>query len=154
MKLNGWQRLFVLGSAGCGVAILAAACLSWPMPPRLSRLAFSTLAEYARLLSPEDYGGLADAEAETRLLQAMGSKPFAFWNAPRSTENPTSSLTEFRVAAHRRLQEIEYRDLWKRRTRHVAIYAGLWVSLCGLLYSVGIAMAWVRRGFRDDANVE
>ncbi len=106
MKLNGWQRIWVVLAALWLVPVVSFSIVTFPQGSELS-----------------------DEEIQQQLTEVRSA-----------VENRFSDLAilESQLSPQKRNEQI----------RHVAFGVGMWLVPIAVLYILGWATAWVRRGFR------
>ena len=159
MKLNGWQRLWVVFTVAWTLAVCLVGYANWPRPT-----------DYLRALE-------AGEETRERLASQSAAKPTVSNEAPGSSRppdldaegNPLPPRTVTRTvneliaagaiprgeeesteAALARLVErldSERQALRDDRVEHAGVTLMAWAIPPALLYALGLAVGWVRRGF-------
>lgn len=119
--LNGWQRLWVVFAGVTGIVAIALWWIAWP---RVDEATVTRLAECSKQLAPN--ARVAEIEADFELFRSCNG-----WWAYTLHKTPEAYISDI-----------------ERQRRDVTIgIAAAWAVLVGLVYALGWAVAWVRRGF-------
>ena len=133
MRLNGWQRLWLV------VSILLLALICWVTRLALPDLNTAVLSE----LEKSQCKQLRELEAGRTIVDSP------------ALDDPCRNLTLLRMSVSEKISTTaEYRayvegQRWQRIKRNLLE----WVEICVLIYILGWAVAWIRRGFRNDRAV-
>ncbi len=154
MKLNGWQRLWILVAAIWMLLVLALAWGAWPTPARVSaadvyaKMSPSEgrwLTDYNAIMgiSPAGPPGVRswsdlDNEVTNRKSAYVDGQKLEFWGGA-STEDQRQTVLAFRASLRR--------ILVKERVVLLEEAFGLWVAPLVALYALGLGIGWVSRGF-------
>lgn len=128
VRLNGWQRLWVLVSLLLLLPVTLLVVLLWPARD----------AEVVRDL----------ASLECAALQKLppGFVPERY----PSRDEPCRALQAFLIMSQAEVRSVAQYDSWlsRRKARTLAVGGLLWASAAALVYLAGRSVAWVRRGFQ------
>ena len=143
LKLNGWQRLWVLASSIYFVIVGVYVVLDFPQPESLSHdkeLVKKLSPQSKSLLVPEDKAGWQNAED---------------WGT--DVEIPNGSRLSFRKGVPEKDMAVASKEYWglistttnERRWSLVGFCALWWLVPCTVLYIFGWGIGWVYRGFQN-----
>ena len=161
MRLNGWQRLWVVVS-GCWLAVVAVvAWAAWPVPSQVS------VPEVFERVDPElrsrfDISGSAAAFARRlggRVVPLEPAKPITDEQGNPLPPGPIVDISdhvlqfvpgltgpEMTTAAAAYDDALQQVTAQKRR-RAFGVALAVWLAPVMVVYVLGAAVAWVRRGF-------
>ncbi|MBI3001860.1 MAG: hypothetical protein HYY46_25875 [Deltaproteobacteria bacterium] len=151
VKLNGWQRLWILVSVlwFVVVAFFTSALLPNSVPPErvYERLPKEMSAKLLKVVSnPFDIFDKSDRAEEVGISLHVDSGD-TLWFRKGVT------IKEAELVANT-YDELLRQSLRHERIQHLFPYAFLfWVVPCAVLYALGWAIAWVRRGFDQEWEI-
>lgn len=134
MRLNGWQRLWLVAVVIAGFATLFAALHFWV--DRDEMTAFHT------------------AQMEAMSDKNVGSIHSLMGAAPMSEDARKQKLKE--LAAKRYDEQMRFQlemDAYSStKIIYIVTHIVIWIAFSGMLYLVGLLFAWVARGFKSDGS--
>lgn len=158
-RFNGWQRLWVVASAFAAVCIASVLVLVWPTDAgRLEERAVYAveLGLKAIAIKAERAGNEVD---EFKARKALEQGP----QVVRRETYGDMSATELVQKLQPVLQDTEYASLFEtrmvadsahlfqERRQYAVVALAIWLGAITVLYLVGWSVAWVRRGFSNEA---
>ncbi|MCJ1886088.1 hypothetical protein LNN38_14635 [Pseudomonas sp. LA21] len=154
MKLNGWQRLWVLVSLLLFVPTVLSLRVSFPTEETIyHNWASAGLIEFQHWYGDETGGYATYAEIQ------KGKSDVDFINERmKSIPSPSDKDTEVRLKFKEAVVRInsEYEEqlhkLPETQRNTVIVHVLWWLAICVTLYVFGWLIAWVRRGFHKQAT--
>lgn len=146
MRLNGWQRLWVVLAA---VWLLALAWQFFRLVPGEDSARRNARYKALSEIRATDFGKLVDC------MTQLGEPTYDL-DAPlyqRCDEQSRGLSAAESVKLRQRIEELlpqTKRDLLGVQLQFAALHIGAWVASVALLYGMGWVAAWVRRGFRRE----
>lgn len=143
MKLNGWQRLWVIATVAWFVAVLVEAISTMPTAAkyRATWLAFARAEAPSMVVKPSAFSAC--------LERAAASQPAKKYDALFSCEEPSPTPQDrARYAEVIATGEAEIsNDLLTNQAKHAGGMLLAWIVPSLLLYGLGLLVRWVARGF-------
>lgn len=129
MKLNGWQRLWVVVSV---LLVLPIALFTVQLCPKRD---------------PNILRDLVAPECNVLRTLPPGFVPLTY---PRN-DDPCRALETFLYLERVDVRSVTDYERYLSTGKWKAFGIGLttWIVLCGLIYSAGWSVAWIKRGFRQ-----
>jgi hypothetical protein len=140
-KLNGWQRLWVLASIVWLMAVGYYSATNYPG----ARPTFERIGRASCIL-----GDLYGRDAKRAIEQVLPQLASLDENSPRNCKELFQRIAESGRASQ--VQEVYGKFLAETRTAFFSRAVAYWVGPVVLAYLMGIAIAWVVRGFRRRAE--
>jgi len=157
IRLNGWQRLWIVLSILYLIPVVGLAIVFWPMPETTwHRDEF--IAQMPAELRQKVVGAYASKWKREEVLKSKkASPPYPDGFIPDPIEFPNGALIDTHAAVMQKDMERVAAAYWavvesntRNARREMAWQMALvWAIPCFTLYAVGWAAAWVRRGFRS-----
>lgn len=143
MRLNGWQRLWVVTVALWTVVVVLFSVSEWPTTWSISQ------ADVLRRLTPADARRFRDSEDRNSLSRQPGTRePGGFVGYSGHSVRLIEGLAD---ADRERLARTYVAALTvalhERRSGFILEAVAWWAVPTTVLYAFGWAIAWVRRGF-------
>lgn len=160
--LNGWQRLWVVGVVGWALVVAVVATLAWS-PPQLGEEGGLPPPAPRRSMIEQSNDPITENRSPST---ARVNVPSELIGGPRDRVvtvevSATSDAEEMRDEALRKARErlatdqrheLEHETLIQRRLQqHVLAAVIWWLVPVVVLSCTGVAVAWVRRGFRNSS---
>ena len=144
MKLNGWRRLWIMLSGLWLIAVMVLAYTRWPTEPPSS---FWEAADVVREIRPDVLWALKPRSPQN------ASKPGKIeidWDELRKEQEWNAAHPEVGIVSsyeYDRANALIASAVRQRQRLFVSKAIAAWVLPVAMLYMLGWAIAWVRRGF-------
>ena len=164
MRLNGWQRLWVVVSLAWGCVIAAACYVTRPteeFAPHRPAFEYQLAPESRALLLSSD-APYSAVEGTNNQARGKYSSTLLGYEPAVEVEMPNGHVMRFRADSSqedqervaREYSEIAMAALAPERIEHIQLFALLAVLPSLVLLVLGLGIAWVRSGFRESKHVE
>ncbi len=138
VKLNGWQRLWVVLSAIYLAIVIVFTWSSWPTRRQVENSWVYDLINVIK--DPKDYAyEIRDAYKDIpdgELIQRINAK---YSEKPDYKEILNTTNLKY---------QMEIESLWKDRFKTLGIALLAWLIPIGLIYLLGVATGWIYKGFK------
>ena len=156
MRLNGWQRLWVVLAALWGIGVIAFAWKEWPQESRIRPFEVTTDEPEPDNKFEILWGGAdvpsREVAASIRQHSRTSSDPNTRVGLPYIETEYESQIVYFPAGTLDSTVERELRrydeGVSLERRSHVRTAATLWAAPLIFLYACGVAVAWIVRGFQ------
>lgn len=136
MRLNGWQRLWVVSSLLMGLYL---ACIEARVYPDMAPVAV------------ESFQDVDTFEASMQLCDAFKNVATPAQRAACREKFVKPAPERYMARENYRLRVAAYQSLGHERRQFVGLVLMIWLTTCAALYAGGWLVAWVARGFRKPA---
>lgn len=154
MRLNGWQRLWVVA---CGFGVIAVAVGTMEYLPSDRQI----MRQWAQATVDRVYEYFQE-----RPNEAVGDGHIVLMEQYRITVGDRDNYEAYREGVQARYSSVDEgpridfgpinsrfsEQVWQLRIdqgKTVALWVGVWLIGCVVLYTAGSSVAWIRRGFRQ-----
>jgi hypothetical protein len=160
MKLNGWQRLWVAACVIYFVILASFVVVIFPQPSEIKHRA-----SFYQALPPEARASLVRSETEANpkvreLLQVLCEVDQRKDDQQITRANNGEQLCFKGDVTDANKSEIvqQYNQILQREVSDERLRMGgtallAWVMLCAIIYAVGWAIVWIRRGFQGHTKI-
>ena len=174
MRLNGWQRLWVVLAALYGIVVITIAWSEWPQESRIRRFEVTTDEPEPNNKFQILWGGADVPSKEVAASIRQSSRVSSVTSRPTSATAGPSLSTDPNARASLPYMEVEYESesiyfpagtldftverelrrydqgVWPERRSHLLTAGTVWAAPMIFLYVFGSAVSWIVRGFRTD----
>ncbi|MNF75142.1 hypothetical protein D3C84_571980 [compost metagenome] len=156
MKLNGWQRLWVFVMLASGSIVAWDAVESYPTESELfnswSYDGLRWIQVHVQGKTPERHISMGDVRPENKsdkeIVEMLRRYP---QEKAGGTDKDAAFLADNISKANKRF-EIELNALPAKQAGFVRERLVGWIGTGAVLYGLGLAFAWIRRGFKADGS--
>jgi hypothetical protein len=139
IKLNGWQRLWVVLSIIYFVIVVGFSFASWPTESNIENSWVYSLIDKTK--DPNDYAyQIRDAYqdiSDKELIRRINAKY-------SSNQNYKEILNTINLKYQSELQ-----SLWKEQFKTIAIALMAWLLPIAIVYLLGLSFGWIYKGFKN-----
>lgn len=156
MKLNGWQRLWIFVMLTSGSIVAWDAVESYPTEDKLfsswSYDGLRWIQSHVQDKTPERHISMDDVRPENKsdkeIVEMLRRYP---QEKAGGTDKDVAFLVDNISKANKRF-EIELNALPSKQAGFVKEWLAGWIGTGAALYGIGLAFAWIRRGFKPDRS--
>lgn len=142
MKLNGWQRLWIVTSVIYILPVFFFAYITFP-----ESNAHQFFGRFAKLDAKEDW----DIELKREfIIDTAKSRIRLKGNGHQSDKRNDDEYHKYLIDRWGKLIDLDFSRVNYSRLHHILIAFSLWLLPLVIIYIFGYAVSWVRHGFKNE----